>query len=79
MDGSIKPVHGNILLANINGEIDVWRLSTIGRYGLESLVDDDHFIEFGNEFMDDEVVIEGVVTFIIYNARNDVFDDTPCI
>ena len=37
------------------------------------------FIEFGEAFTDDEVVIEGVVTHIIYDARNDVFDDTPCI
>lgn len=52
---------------------------TILRHGLESLADKNVFIEFGESFTDDELMIEGVVTHIIYDARNDVFDDTPCI
>ncbi|NWA37828.1 hypothetical protein HX889_09205 [Pseudomonas reactans] len=77
VDGAIKPVHRNIVLATINGDVDVWRLYTIARYGLESLADTGTFLLFGNEFMYDEVMIEGVVTFIIYDERNDVFDDSP--
>lgn len=57
----------------------MWRLVTILRRGLESLADKNVFIEFGEAFTDDELVIEGEVTHIIYDARNDVFDDTPCI
>lgn len=76
VDSSIRPVDGNILLAQINGEYEVYKLVTILRHGLESLIDKNDFIQFGNEFMDDEIVIEGVVTFIIYDARNEVFDDT---
>ena len=79
IDPAIKPVDGNLLLAQINGEMDVWRLVTILRRGLESLADKNVFIEFGEAFTDDELVIEGVVTHIINDARNDVFDDTPCI
>ena len=79
LDPAIKPVDGNLLLAQINGEMQVWRLVTILRHGLESLADKNVFIEFGEAFTDDELVIEGVVTHIIYDARNDVFDDTPCI
>ena len=79
IDPAIKPVDGNLLLAQINGEMDVWRLVTILRRGLESLADKNVFIEFGEAFTDDELVIEGVVTHIIYDARNDVFDDTSCI
>ena len=79
IDPAIKPVDGNLLLAQINGELDVWRLVTILRRGLESLIDKNVFIEFGEAFTDDELVIEGVVTHIIYDARNDVFDDKPCI
>ena len=66
IDPAIKPVDDNLLLAQINGELD-------------SLADKHVFIEFGEAFTDDELVIEGVVTHIIYDARNDVFDDTPCI
>lgn len=79
LDPAIKPVDGNLLLAQINGEMQVLRLVTILRRGLESLADKNVFIEFGEAFTDDELVIEGVVTHIIYDARNDVFDDTPCI
>lgn len=79
IDPAIKPVDGNLLLVQINGEMDVWRLVTILRRGLESLADKNVFIEFGEAFTDDELVIEGVVTHIISDARNDVFDDTPCI
>jgi len=75
---AIKPAEGNLLVAQINGEIDVWRLETIMRHGLASLIDDT-FIPFGDSFTDDEIVIEGVVTFIIYDAKNDVFDDGPCM
>ena len=75
---AIKPAEGNLLVAQINGEIDVWRLETIMRHGLASLIDDT-FIPFGDSFTDDEIVIEGVVTFIIYDAKNDVFDDSPCM
>ncbi|TDS97757.1 DNA polymerase V [Rahnella sp. BIGb0236] len=76
IDPAIKPVDGNLLLARINGDLDVWRLVTILRRGLESLIDQNDFIAFGDEFLDDEIIIEGVVTFIIYDARNEVFDDT---
>jgi hypothetical protein len=55
------------------------RLVTIVRRGLESLIDKNDFIAFGDEFLDDRIVIEGVVTFIINDACNQVFDDTPCI
>lgn len=48
-------------------------------HGLESLADSNVFIEFGDAFTDDELVIEGVVTHITHDARNEVFDDTPCI
>lgn len=79
IDPAIKPVDGNLLLAQINGELDVWRLVTILRRGLESLIDKNVFIEFGEAFTDDELVIEGVVTHIICNTWNDVFEDTLCI
>jgi len=76
VDSAIKPVDGNILLAQVNGEFEVYRLVTVSRRGLESLIDKNDFIAFGDEFLDDEIIIEGVVTFIIYNAKNEVFDDT---
>lgn len=76
VDSSIKPVDGNIILTQMNGEYEVYRLVTVLRRGLESLIDKNDFIQFGEEFVDDEIVIEGVVTFIISDARNDVFDDT---
>ena len=76
VDSSIKPVDGNIILTQINGQYEVYRLVTIVRHGLESLIDKNEFIQFGEEFIDDEIMIEGVVTFIISDARNDVFDDT---
>lgn len=76
VDSSIKPVDGNLLLTQVNGEYVVFRLVTILRHGLESLIDKSEFIPFGDEFVDDEIVIEGVVTFIIYDAKNEVFDDT---
>ncbi|PKB91004.1 hypothetical protein A8A01_03605 [Ewingella americana] len=79
IDPAIKPVDGNLLLAQINGEMNVWRLETILHRRLESLADKIFFIEFGEAFTDDELVKEGMVTHIIYDARNDVFDDTPCI
>lgn len=79
IDPTIKPVDGHLLLAQINGEMRVWRLVTILRQGLESLIDKKEFIEFGDSFSDQDLVIDGVVTHIIYDARNDVFDDTPCI
>jgi len=79
VDSAIKPVDGHLLLVQIDGKQEVYRLVTILRRGLESLADKNVFIEFGEAFTDDELVIEGVVTHIIYDARNDVFDDTPCI
>lgn len=79
IDPTIKPVDGHLLLAQINGEVRVWRLVTILRQGLESLIDKNEFIEFGDSFSDEDLVIEGVVTHIIYDARNNVFDDMPCI
>lgn len=65
IDPAIKPVDDNLLLAQINGELD-------------SLADKHVFIEFGEAFTDDELVIEGV-THTIYDASNDAFDDTACI
>jgi hypothetical protein len=52
---------------------------TILRRGLESLADKNVDIKFGEAFTDDKLVIGYVITQIFYNARNDVFDDTPCI
>ncbi|CAH0167924.1 hypothetical protein SRABI106_00818 [Rahnella aquatilis] len=46
---------------------------------LSQVIDKDEFIAFGDEFLDDGIVVEGVVTFIINDAGNQVFDDTPCI
>jgi len=57
----------------------VWCLVSILRRGLESLIDKDTFIMFGDEFMDDAIEVEGVITHAILDMRNDVFDDTPCI
>lgn len=79
IDSSIKPVDGHLLLARVDGELGVWRLVTILRRGLESLIDKDTFIMFGDEFMDDAIEVEGVITHAILDMRNDVFDDTPCI
>nr|WP_314522239.1 hypothetical protein [uncultured Rahnella sp.] len=79
VDSAIKPVDGHLLLVQIDGKHEVYRLVTIIRRGLESLIDKDDFIAFGDEFLDDGIVVEGVVTFIINDAGNQVFDDTPCI
>lgn len=86
IDSSIKPVDGHLLLARVDGELGVWRLVSgvwclvsILRRGLESLIDKDTFIMFGDEFMDDAIEVEGVITHAILDMRNDVFDDTPCI
>ncbi|WP_454833571.1 DNA repair protein [Rahnella aceris] len=79
VDSAIKPLDGHILLIQIDGKHDVYRLVTIVRRGLESLIDKADFIAFGDEFLDDGIVVEGVVTFIINDAGNQVFDDTPCI
>lgn len=79
VDSATKPVDGHILLVQIDGKHEVYRLVTIVRRGLESLIDKDKFIAFGDEFLDDGIAVEGVVTFIINDAGNQVFDDTPCI
>lgn len=79
VDSAIKPVDGHLLLIQIDGKPEVYRLVTIVRRGLESLIDKDDFIAFGDEFFDEGIVVEGVVTFIINDAGNQVFDDTPCI
>ena len=79
VDRAIKPVDRHLLLVQIDGKHEVCKLVTIVRRRLESLIDKNVFIEFGEAFTDDELVIDGVVTHIIYDARNDVFDDTPCI
>lgn len=79
VDSAIKPLDGHLLLIQIDGKPEVYRLVTIVRRGLESLIDKNDFIAFGDEFLDDRIVIEGVVTFIINDACNQVFDDTPCI
>ena len=79
VDSALKPVDGHLLLIQIDGKQEVYRLVTIVRRGLESLIDKDDFIAFGDEFLDDGIVVEGVVTFIINDAGNQVFDDTPGI
>jgi len=78
-DSAIKPVGGHILLIQNDGKHEIYRLVTIVRRGLESLIDKADFIAFGDEFLDDGIVVEGVVTFIINDAGNQVFDDTPYI
>ncbi|MGA5656593.1 hypothetical protein [Rahnella contaminans] len=45
------------------------------RHGLESTVDK-RFISFGDEVVDDSIEVLGVVTHVILDMRNDVFDDT---
>lgn len=79
IDSSIKPIDGHLLLARVDGELGVWRLVTILRHGLESLIEKDIFITFGDEVMDDSIEVEGVITHAILDMRNDVFDETPCI
>ncbi|WP_112198749.1 hypothetical protein [Rahnella sp. NRRL B-41462] len=79
VDSAIKPLDGHILLILLDGKHEVYRLVTIVRRGLGSLIDKDDFIDFGDEFFDDGIVVEGVVKFIINDAGNLVFDDTPCI
>ena len=63
IDPAIKPVDGNLLLALINGELDVWRLVTILRRGLESLADKNVFIEFGEALTEGEFMIGSRETY----------------
>lgn len=75
IDTAIKPVDGHRLLARVDGEVELWRLITILRRGLESTIDK-RFISFGDEVVDDSIEVLGVVTHVILDMRNDVFDDT---
>ncbi|KAB8308043.1 hypothetical protein EH227_15615 [Rouxiella chamberiensis] len=79
VDSAIKPVVGHLLLVQIDVKHEVYRLVTIVRRGLESLIDKADFIAFYGEFLDEGIVVEGVVAFIINDAGNQVFDDTLCI
>ncbi|MCS3422231.1 hypothetical protein M2403_000811 [Rahnella sp. BIGb0603] len=79
VDSAIKPVVGHLLLVQNDVKNEVYRLVTIVRRGLESLIDNADFIAFCGEFLDEGIVVEGVVAFIINDAGNQVFDDTLCI
>ncbi|THD55487.1 hypothetical protein ERD95_03145 [Enterobacteriaceae bacterium ML5] len=58
IDPAIKPVDGNLLLAEIDGELDVWRQVTTLPRGLESLAYKNVFMEFGEALTDGELMIE---------------------
>lgn len=67
VDRSLSPAHGKIVIAAINGELTVKRLSHF-QGQVQLLPDNDKYppIDISNE---SELVIWGVVTFIIHKAN----------
>ncbi|AHF77881.1 SOS mutagenesis and repair protein [Sodalis praecaptivus] len=81
VDCSVKPVHGSIVIAAVNGRYVMRRLLLRERPALQHLDRLNDLIDA--ESLEDEqegdAAIFGVITYIINDARKKKFDDNPCI
>lgn len=77
MDTSLKPVDGSLVICHLNGQIRLLRLRLLPRVHLEELDHADRTIDITDDDCEERVVIKGVVTYIINDARTGEFDDCP--
>lgn len=77
MDTSLKPVDGSLVICHLNGKIRLLRLRILPRVHLEELDRPDQKTYITDDDCEERVVIKGVVTYIINDARTGEFDDCP--
>ena len=77
MDTSLKPVDGSLVICHLNGKIRLLRLRLLPRVHLEELDRPEQKTYITDDDCEERVVIKGVVTYIVNDARTGEFDDCP--
>lgn len=77
VDSSIKPVHGSIVIADVDGRQLVRRLHVHPRVGLERLDSGDiQYMDVSDDADGDGISIFGVVMYCVNDMRTGEFDDS---
>ncbi|MEH3452346.1 S24 family peptidase [Phytobacter diazotrophicus] len=77
MDTSLRPVDGSLVICHLNEQIRLLRLRLFPRPHLEELDRPDNKVFITDDDCEERVVVKGVITFIINDARTGEFDDCP--
>lgn len=77
MDTSLTPVDGSLVICHLNDQIRLLRLRLFPRPHLEELDRPDNKVFITDDDCEERVVVKGVITFIINDARTGEFDDCP--
>ena len=77
MDTSLKPVDGSLVICHLNGKIRLLRLRLLPGVHLEELDRPEQKTYITDDDCEERVVIKGVVTYIVNDARTGEFDDCP--
>ncbi|WP_035891793.1 DNA polymerase V [Siccibacter colletis] len=77
VDCSLRPCDGSLVLCNIDGVIKVRRYRILPAPRLECLDDSTRVNMLGSDEHGSEVVVRGVITYILNDARTGEFDDCP--
>ena len=77
MDTSLTPVDGSLVICHLNEQIRLLRLRLFPRPNLEELDRPDNKVFITDDDCEERVVVKGVITFIINDARTGEFDDCP--
>ncbi len=77
MDTSLIPVDGSLVICHLNEQIRLLRLRMLPQVHLEELDRPDSKTYITDDDCEERVVVKGVITYIINDARTGEFDDCP--
>ena len=77
MDTSLTPVDGSLVICHLHEKIRLLRLRFLPQVHLEELDHADQKTWITDDDCEERVVVKGVVTYIINDARTGEFDDCP--
>lgn len=77
MDTSLRPVDGSLVICHLNEQIRLLRLRMLPQVHLEELDRPDNKTYITDDDCEERVVVKGVITYIINDARTGEFDDCP--
>ncbi|WP_223883559.1 S24 family peptidase [Phytobacter ursingii] len=75
MDTSLRPVDGSLVICHLHEQLRLLRLRLLPRVHLEELDNADNKTYITDDDCEERVVVKGVITYIINDARTGEFDD----
>ncbi|HHL8025171.1 S24 family peptidase [Escherichia coli] len=77
IDTSLTPCDGSLVMCHVDGRLRVLRLRLLPRPHLEGLDRPQNKIPITDDDYSERLVVKGVITYIINDARSGEFDDCP--